>query len=543
MEVAVVTVRTHRKSGQADPDHETVVIGAGPGGICAGVLLKQRSLDNFVILERADEVGGTWRDNDYPGIGVDVPGFMYQYSFARNPRWSRLFPKGAQVKAYHQQVADDFGLMPHLRFGVNVVREIWDEAAQWWRLECDDGSVISTRFLISAVGAFMEPKKDAGIPGLDDFVGKILSPTDWDHSYDLTDKNIAVIGTGASSVQITPSIAAGVKQLDVYQRTPVWCLPKPDMAMPPRLQRILAGSVAGAGLTGISLIALDLAVRSIIFTPPAAFGPFARRFDNVARWAYRAYLARVVQDQSDRVALAPTYGLFGKRPTFSNEFLQTFNRDNVSLVTSSIVRITPHAIETGDGRIRPTDALVLATGYEMFSDPESYRTGAIVGRNGFDLGRFYTDHGLQAYQSVALPGLPNRWMLIGPYSWTGTGWHAMVEISAGHAVRVIEEAIRRDAHSVAVGEQAHSDYHRGIIKRGRNVKHYFTSVNEGLRTYYVNSQGDVPFIRPTSIFSARRSGTHVKFEDYEFAPRVASTRSIEGWRGRASRRVNDEATA
>lgn len=538
-----MTVHAHEKSWALDPDHHTVIIGAGPGGICAGVLLKQRSVHDFVILDRADEVGGSWRDNDYPGIGVDVPGFMYQYSFARNPRWSRLFPKGAQVKEYHQRVACDFGLVPHLRFGVNVVREQWDEASQWWRLESDDGSVITTRFLISAVGAFMEPKEDAGIPGVDDFAGKILRPTDWDHSYDLTDKSVAVIGTGASSVQITPAIAPAVRHLDVYQRTPVWCLPKPDVAVTPGLQRVIAGPFVGAGLSGTSLLGLDLAMRSIVYTPSAAFGPFARGFDKVARKAYRAYLARVVRDPSDREALAPAYGPFGKRPTFSNGFLQAFNRANVELITAPIDRVTPHAVETRDGRSRPTDALVLATGYEMFSDPESYRPGAIVGRDGFDLGKFYTDQGLQAYQSVALPGLPNRWMLIGPYSWTGTGWHAMVEISAGHAVRVIEEAVRQGATSVAVSEQAHADYHSGILKRGRNIKHYFTSVNQGLRTYYVNSQGEVPFVRPSSVLRALRSGTHVRFEDYEFRQRLASNRSTTGGRSRPSRKVDHEATA
>jgi cation diffusion facilitator CzcD-associated flavoprotein CzcO len=498
------------------PDHQIAIIGAGPGGICAGARLMQHGLGDFVILERAGEVGGSWRDNDYPGIGVDVPGLTYQYSFARNPGWSRLFPKGAEVKAYHQRVAQEYGLMPHLRFGVRVVREVWDDTNQWWSIHTADGTVITARFLISAVGAYIVAKEDPGIPGFSDFAGKILRPTDWDHDYDLTGKRVAVIGTGASSVQITPAIAQRVLHLDVYQRTPVWCLPKPDLAIAPSMQRLLRVPGVGAIVSGIVSAAIDLTLRTIIYTPPTVFGPAARRLDASARAAYRAYLSKVVHAESDRRALMPAYGLVGKRPTLSNTFLQAFNRDNVDLITTPITKITADAIETADGTTRPVDALVVATGYELFSDPESYRTGTVVGRDGFDLGTFYAEHRLQAYESVAVPGLPNRWMLVGPYSWTGTGWHSLVEISAGHAVRTISEAIGRDQHDVEISAQAHHRYHDMIRKRGRNIAYYFNTINEGLRTYYVNSQGDMPYIRPTSLLSARRSSRFVRFGDYTF---------------------------
>ncbi|MFH5229319.1 flavin-containing monooxygenase [Antrihabitans spumae] len=514
-----------RNSATPSPDHQTIIIGAGPGGICAGVRLKQNGLDDFVILERAHEVGGSWSDNDYPGIGVDVPGVTYQYSFARNAKWSRLFPKGAEVKAYHQDVAERFGLMPHLRFGVTVVREVWDETNQLWAIHTADGEVVTARFLISAVGAYIVAKEDPGIAGFADFGGKILRPTDWDHDYDLTGKRVAVIGTGASSVQITPAIAPEVAHLDVYQRTPVWCVPKPDLTMRPWMQKVLGIPGVGAGLSGVSLAAVDVVLRSVIYTPPAVFGPAARGFDAAARAAYRSYLRRIVVDEADREALAPKYGLLGKRPTTSNLFLQAFNRDNVDLVTTPIARITADAIETDDGVTHPIDALVVATGYELFSDPESYRTGTIVGREGFDLGEFYAENHLQAYESVAVPGLPNRWMLVGPYSWTGTGWHALVEISAGHAVHVIAEAIRRGKLDVEVSAAAHSKYHNMIRKQGRNVQYYFNTINKGLRTYYVNSQGDMPYIRPTSLLSARRASKHVRFDDYEFADTAAKSTS------------------
>jgi cation diffusion facilitator CzcD-associated flavoprotein CzcO len=329
---------------------------------------------------------------------------------------------------------------------------------------------------------------------------------------------VAVIGTGASSVQITPAIAPSVQHLDVYQRTPVWCLPKPDLTIAPWMQQLLRVPGVGALVNGIVSAAIDLTLRTIIYTPTTLFGPAARRLDASARAAYRGYLRRVVHAESDQQALMPAYGPLGKRPTLSSLFLQAFNRDNVALITTPITKITADAIETADGTSRLVDALVVATGYELFSDPESYRTGTVVGRDGFDLGAFYAEHGLQAYESVAVPGLPNRWMLVGPYSWTGTGWHTLVEISAGHTVRVIAEAIRSGRQDVEISAPAHRRYHAMIRKQGRNIHYYFNTINKGLRTYYVNSQGDMPYIRPTSLLSAHRSSRHVRFDDYTFNP-------------------------
>jgi cation diffusion facilitator CzcD-associated flavoprotein CzcO len=505
------------------PDYQVAIIGAGPGGICAGVRLKKAGIDDFVILEREHGFGGSWRDNNYPGLGVDVPGFTYQYSFAKNPRWSRMFPLRREILDYHVEVAQRFGLVPHASFGVNVVSQVWDEIAECWLLYTAEGITITARFVISAIGAYIIPKEDPGIPGYRDFAGKVLRPIGWDHAYDLDGKRIAVIGTGASSVQITPTIAPRVGTLEVYQRTPVWCLPKPDIRMRPWMQKLLAVPGVGAMVSGAGYVAVEVGLDTITQTPAVIFRPGSRVFDKLGRALYRGYLRTQLSDKETRRALTPTYGVLGKRPTLSNDFIQAFNRANVALMTSPIERITADGIVTADGVEHPCDAIVLATGYELFSDPESYREGAVVGRDGFDLGRFYAEHRLQAYESVSVPGLPNRWMLVGPYSWIGTGWHALVEIGANHAVNVIAEAIRRDSDVVEVSAAAHEEYHRMIRKQGANIAYYFNVVNKGLRTYYVNSQGDMPYIRPTSLFRAQRSSKHVKFEDYEFG----SVRAVE----------------
>ncbi|BDT99305.1 putative monooxygenase [Nocardia sputorum] len=500
------------------------MIGAGPGGICAGARLRQEGIEEFVIVERGHGFGGSWRDNNYPGLGVDVPGFTYQYSFAKNPNWTRMFPKRREILEYHQDVAARFGLAKHARFGVTVQRQVWDETGRYWRLITAEGSVITARFVISAVGAYLNPKDDPGIPGYRDFAGKVLRPVGWDESYDLAGKRVAVIGTGASSVQITPAIASEVAHLMVFQRTPVWCLPKPDFAMGPRMRRFMALPGVGSMFSMAAFLVVDLALRLMVHTPGPVFRPAARAFDGVARALYRIYLRWQVRDARAREGLLPSYGALGKRPTLSNEYVQAFGRDNVELVTTPIERITKTGIRTTDGVQHEFDAIVLATGYELFSDPESYRDGTVVGRDGFDLAKFFNENRLQAYESVSVPGLPNRWMLVGPYSWIGTGWHELVEIGTSHALTVIGEAIRRGCDVVEISRPAHERYYAMIRKQGANMAYYFNVLNQGLRTYYVNSHGDMVYIRPTTLFSAQRASKKVRFDDYEFEP----TRTITG---------------
>ncbi|MEV6066802.1 NAD(P)/FAD-dependent oxidoreductase [Nocardia sp. NPDC052001] len=498
------------------PDHQVVVIGAGPGGIAAGVKLKQAGIDDFVMLERADEVGGSWNENHYPGLEVDIPSIAYQYSFARNPDWSRLFAPGAEVKRYHMEVARRFGLYPHLRFGVNVLSEEWDEQRHCWKLHIDGGQVITARFVVSAVGAFITPKTDPGIAGLADYRGKLQRPSDWDDDYDLAGKRVAIIGTGASSVQITPSIAGQVGSLAVFQRTPVWCVPKPNPRIPRAVQLVLRTPGLQAATHGAVLVAVDVLLRAMSNAPMSVVRPTMRTVDATAIAGYRGLLRIMVRDPRTRAGLTPNYGPIAKRPTANTGYLLSFNRDNVELVTTPIERFTERGIRTSDGVEREFDMIVLATGYHVFSDPETYTPGMVVGRDGMDLGKFYTEHGLQAYESVSLPSLPNRWTLVGPYSWSGSGWHAFVEMTADHAVRAISEARRRGATFVAIRQEVHDAYHRDIYRHGEAMRFYLAELNAHVPTYYRNSQGDSTYIRPSGFFRARRGHRRFPFSDYEF---------------------------
>ncbi|MFI6866004.1 flavin-containing monooxygenase [Nocardia sp. NPDC050406] len=502
------------------------VIGAGPGGIAAGVKLTKAGVADFVILERADEVGGSWHENHYPGLEVDIPSIAYQYSFARNSRWSRLFAPGAEVKRYHIEVARRFGLYPHIRFNTTVVSEEWDEANHRWNLHLAGGGVLTARFVVSAVGAFISPRQDPGIPGLAEYRGKIQRPSEWDDDYDLTGKRVGIIGTGASSVQITPSIAARVDSLSVFQRTPVWCIPKPNPKIPDAVQALLRTPGLQAAVHGAVLVAVDGVLRTLSNAPLGLVRPTMRTLDAAAILGYRGLLRLMVEDPETRAALTPNYGPIAKRPTANTGYLLSFNRDNVELVTSPIECFTAQGIRTADGRERVFDMIVLATGYHVFSDPETYTPGMVVGRDGLDLGKYFAEHGLQMYESVALPSLPNRWTLVGPYSWSGSGWHAFVEMTADHAVRAIGEARRRGATFVAVRQDAHDAFHRRIYEHGAAIRWYLAELNAHVPTYYRNSQGDSTYIRPTGFFQARRGHRRFPFSDYEFAgpPLISAAR-------------------
>ncbi|WP_194820254.1 NAD(P)/FAD-dependent oxidoreductase [Nocardia sp. XZ_19_385] len=504
------------------PQYEVAVVGAGPGGIAAGVKLRRAGIDDFVVLERADEVGGSWHENHYPGLGVDVPALAYQYSFARKSTWSRVFPLGPEVKQYHVEVAQRFGVRDRVRFGAEVDREEWDDDAEYWTLHLTDGTTVTARFVISAVGAFVRPKADVGIPGARSFKGMVLRPSSWDHDYDLAGKRVGIIGTGASAVQIIPSIAPEAGRLSVFQRTPVWSLPKPDFRIPIALQRILALPGIQPVLHASALVVVDLALRAVVGLPGTVIHPLMDRFDAGCQALYRRYLARVISDPETRAGLTPDFGVLAKRPTLSNSYLRAYNRDNVTLVTTPIEKITPTGVRTADRRLHRFDALILATGYEVFSDPETYRPGTVLGRAGFDLAKFYNEQGLQAYQSVSVPGLPNRWTLVGPYSWTGSGWHAFVEMTADHAVRAIGETRRRGTRWCEVRKEAADAYHRDIHRRGAALRYYLADLNGHVPTYYRNSQGDSTYVRPSGFFEARRGNRRFPLDDYRYGVRAAA---------------------
>lgn len=520
------------------PDTEVAVIGGGLSGIAAAVRLKQAGIRDFTVIERADDVGGTWRDNTYPGVAVDIPSLAYQFSFYRNPNWSRIFAPGAEVHAYHLDVVEHFGIRPNFRFGSEVLSEVWDEEQQWWRLELAGGQTLTARFVISALGPFINPKPVGnGIEGFDDFAGDVLLPAHWPDGYEVRGKRVAVIGTGATGVQLAGHIAGEVQSMAVFQRTPVYCVPKPDFGVPRWLQKVLGFPGVSTVVHGIALGVVNVAALLLMKTPGAIMRPLMRGFDSVVRRLYRKYLRAVVKDPSTAERLAPSFGLFGNRPTLNSTFPRAFNQPGVELVTVPIDRIVPEGVRTVDGSVFECDCIVSATGWQLFSEPSTYPSGRVVGVDGVDLGQWWGENGMQAYESVAVPGFPNRWIIVGPCSWTGTGWHGLAENAVRHAVRAIDLARQRGAARMEVRREVLQRFMDLMWRNGANLRYYFTELNRGVHSYFVNSAGEIPILRATSLLAARKASRSFPPDDYEFealarsltlVPSQASRDSVNG---------------
>ena len=514
-----------------EPDVEVAIIGAGPGGIAAAHLLQQRGIHDFVIVERGDDFGGTWRDNHYPGLAVDIPTLWYQLSFAPNPDWTRLFAPGPEIHRYLRDTATGLGLYPHLRSGAEVVRQQWDDGAGLWRLDFRDRQQLTARFVISSVGGYVNAKHSVDIDGVDDFTGTILRPNAWDDSYDTRDKRIAVIGTGSSGVQIAAAVSAEAANLDVYQRTPAWVLPKIDFDIPPLMRRglrvpgvVTLVNVVGRLLMDAAMIAPIVHVFARL--PDRVLVRIMPLYDAYCRALYRLLLRATVRDARTRAALLPRYGIMAKRPVISSAFLTALNAATTHLVTTPIERITAAGIRTTDGVEHPADLLVMATGYELWTDPETYRPGTVMGANGFDLAEYYRSHGLRAYAGTSHPRLPNRWEIVGPLGFVGFAWPDFVETMAAHAVRIIDETRRRDSQVVEVSQDAFNRWNTLMERRGKTARLYFTACNPTVNTYFVNSQHDTVYHRPQTITASRRFARRSPLTDYEFRRRATRVTSI-----------------
>lgn len=513
MNIAVTTpqINVNQRARVEHPDHEVVIIGAGISGLGIAIRLKEQGIGSFIILERAAQVGGTWRDNRYPGIAVDITSFTYSYSFEQNPNWSRVFAPGRELQKYTERVAAKYGIYPHIRFGISVHRTEFDEQSHCWRIETDGGEIISARHLVSATGGLISPKMP-DIDGIGDFKGQIIHTGHWDDSIDLKGKRVAVIGTGATAVQLLPEIAPKVAQLDVYQRTPIWLLKKPDRTLPGWMKsafRLLPG-VQRVVRAGTDVVSESLMVISTIYYRQAPW---------LVRRCEEAGISNMKEQLPGRPdlweKLTPKYGFGCKRPSFSNEYFRIFARENTDLVTTPIERITPNGIRTRDGVERGIDVLILATGYRVF-EKGNLPSYDVVGRKGQELGTFWEENRYQAYEGLTVPGFPNFYVMLGPYALIGTSYFKMAEGNAIHAVRCIKEALKRKATCVEIRQDVHDSYFEDIQRRQKNT--VFLNHNCSLsNSYYFDKHGDAPMLRPSTSVEMLWRAKHLPMDHYRFS--------------------------
>jgi cation diffusion facilitator CzcD-associated flavoprotein CzcO len=489
------------------PDHEAAVIGAGFSGLGAAIKLDDSGISDYVVLEAGDGVGGAWHWNTYPGVAVDIPSFSYQFSFEKRADWSRVYAPGEELKAYAERLADKYELRSRIRLDTKVVGATYDDEAHLWRLETEAGDEVTARFVIGATGVFSQPVRP-DIPGLGDFGGTVMHTARWDHGQDLAGKRVAVIGTGASAVQVVPSIAPEVERLTVFQRTPIWCLPKPDAPLDGRFGwalRNLPGTIQASRLASQAFVELT-------FPFPAQFHgivPLSKRGEAIGR----KHLREQVNDPEVRDKLTPRYALGCKRPGFSNDYLRTFNRSNVHLETTPIEAITANGVRTTDGTEHAIDALVLATGFKVF-ESGNMPPFRVVGRDGVDLEEWWSENRFQAYEGVSVPDFPNMFSILGPYGYNGASYFHLIETQMRHITRCLRRARELGATEVAVTREANDRYFESMLARRRN-QIFFQDSCAAANSYYFDSHGDVPFRASPSIETSWRAA-RFDLDDYDF---------------------------
>jgi cyclohexanone monooxygenase len=404
-----------------------LVIGAGFAGLGTAIKLDEDGETDFLVVEKGSDVGGTWRDNTYPGAACDVPSQLYSYSFAPNPDWSMSFSPQAEIQAYIRRVAEGSGVLDRFRFGTAVERAAWDDEGQRWRISLSDGSEVTATTLISGAGGLSEPRLPE-IDGIEDFRGEIFHSARWNHDVDLAGKRVAVIGTGASAIQIVPEVQKIAAQLDVYQRTAPYVIPRNDRAYT-RIEK----------LAFKHLPFVQRAYRTAIYWARETYVPGFTWQPKLAAPARQLALANIrkgITDPELRAKVTPDYEIGCKRILISNDYYPALAADNVSLVTEGITQVTADAVVTSDGTERPVDVLVVATGFFTTDQPIAER---IVGRGGRSLAEVWRETGMAGYKGTTVHGFPNLFQIVGPN--TGLGHSSMVFVIESQ-IEYIRDAIR-----------------------------------------------------------------------------------------------------
>jgi len=464
---------------------DVAIVGAGFSGIGMAIALKKTGCDDFVVLERAATLGGTWRDNDYPGCACDVPSMLYSFSFEPYAGWTRRYPPQAEVEAYLVRCAEKYGLTSHLRLRTELLEAAYDEAGAIWRLQTTQGEV-RARVLIAGLGP-LNRARVPDVPGLAAFAGASFHSSAWDHAVDLKGKRVAVVGTGASAIQIVPAIAPDVERLYVHQRTPAWIIPKNDRAVP------------GARKALRRLRPLAWTERQAIYWGLEARGiGFVRRQELLAigRAEAKRHLERQVADPALRARLSPNYQIGCKRVLLSDDFYPALQQPNVELVSSPVACLGERSIVAADGSEREVDAVVWATGFQAADGIAPVR---IYGRGGVELGDAWRD-GMEAYLGISVAGFPNLFMLVGPN--TGLGHNSMIVMIEAQ-IRYVASALDYMRRNRVTALDVRPDVQRSF--NGRLQERMARTVwSSGCGSWYLDKRGKNTTIWPGFTFTYRR---------------------------------------
>jgi len=478
--------------------HDTLIIGAGFTGLGTAIKLREAGVEDLVILERADRVGGTWRDNNYPGAACDIPSLLYSYSFAQNPKWSRAYSPSEEICRHIEDLADRFDLRRHIRFDADVEALVFDEAEGVWDIATSGGDAYRARTVVAASG----PLADASFPqvrGIETFTGQKILSARWEHDYDLRGKRVAVVGTGASAVQIVPELVKVAESVKVFQRTPGWVMPRLDMATP---------WVAQAAFTKVP--ALQQAARTALFLAHevAATGlvwdtPVTTLIQKIGL----AHLRVSVKDPWLRRQLTPDFRAGCKRMLMSSDFYPALQRENCKLITWPIATISPNGLRTSDGVEHDVDCIVFATGYDVHLDGPPY---PVTGLGGRTLKEDWAGHA-QAYKSASAHGYPNLFFTTGPNS--GPGHNSLLVYVQGqidYAVAGITTILKRDLRYLDVRADVQKRYNEHIQKRLTR-----TTWMSGCSSWYLTADGFNASMYPGFATQYLRQMGNFRTRDYE----------------------------
>jgi len=481
-----------------DEQHSDIaIIGAGFSGLGTAIRLKQEGIEDFVVLERGDDVGGTWHYNTYPGCGCDVPSHLYSFSFAPNPTWTRTYSRQPEIRDYLRRCADDFGVRPHVRLACEVSSASWDERSGRWRIETSSGPV-TARVLVAGMGPLTEPKTP-DLPGIESFEGHVMHSARWDHDYDLGGKRVASIGTGASAIQYVPSIQAEVSQLHVFQRTPPWIFPhtdRPTTGLERRLYRAFPGLqrlVRGAVYTG-----RETNVLGFVKNP---------KFLKVAELMAKRHMRKAIPDPALREKVTPDYKIGCKRILPSNRWYPALVKPNVELVTAGVKEVRANSVVDEDGVEREVDAIIFGTGFNVADMPAGR---AVRGRDGRTLQEAW-EGSPRAYLGTSIPGFPNLFMLLGPN--TGLGHSSMIymiESQIAHVLAALRTMREKDADTVDVKAAVAETFNQRI-----DGQMDATVWNTGCSSWYLDDTGRNGTLWPDWTFRFRRRTAEFDRTAYE----------------------------
>ena len=482
-------------------DQVVVIIGTGFSGMGAAMKLRDSGREDFVVLEKAHDVGGTWRDNTYPGCECDIPSHMYSFSYELNTQWSKSFSGQEEIWAYLRKVADEKGIRPYITFGVEVTGATWDDARKLWTVNTRRGEDYEARVVIAGVGGLHIPNVPE-INGADTFVGPKFHSAQWDHSVDLLDKKVVVIGTGASAIQFIPIIAQEVGHLTVFQRTPAWVLPKKDKPTPQWRKKMFA-KVPGAQRAYRNALYWALEARAVGFNGHLKILPVAEKI-------VKRYLAKKIPDPELRAKLTPDYRLGCKRVLQSNTYYPTFLRDNVTLSTDGVAEIVKDGVIDANGVKHEADIIIYGTGFHVI---DAFDYLDVKGKGGVNLAAQFREHGTETYMGMTINQFPNLYFMLGPN--TALGHNSvvfMIEQQTKYIVRMLDEMDKRGAVAAEATKQAQTEFNIEIQKLVE--KGIWTQ--GGCTSWYLDSHGKNRTIWPKFTFQYWWETRKVDAKDFDW---------------------------